>query len=272
MEVDAMKSTGMLVNALVVALTSVVTATGATLPGTVGDGNTSIYYVASTGEFGIQPDGWTIRIFEIRSSSGIFTADAIFPPGTLFDINTSTQKGWAAPANGIRKDFSLGVIAAPGLTLDFLLNDLRLSGPYCGCQTPILDLVYYAPGNMPPHGVDEEINFPAAGPGVTFTHQFAVTDAEDPASALVWSNLRFSLDGRRDPQFQPTLSPSGMFSWDTTGSPRGIYTATAIVTDSLGYRDMALLTINTTPEPSIVAVCGVAVIALASIRRRHNRT
>jgi hypothetical protein len=263
LELEAMKSIRLLALASLIALTSVATGIGETLPGIVGDANTSVYYVASTGEFGIQPDGWNIQIFLIQSTTGIFIANAVFPSGTLFDVNTATEKGWAGTgASAIRKDFSLGVIAASGMALDFLLKNLTLAGPSCGCSTPILDLVYYAPGNLPPRGLDEVVNFPTAGPGITFTHKLTAIDTEDQASALVWSDVQLRLDGRGDPLFQPTLSSLGIFSWDTTGSPRGSYTASAIVTDSVGHKDMVVLTINTIPEPTAFCLCGLAMICV----------
>jgi hypothetical protein len=124
--------------ATLIALTCVATATGATLPGMVGDGKPSMYYVTSTGEFGIQPDGYTSGLFLMRSAAGIFTGDAIFPPGTLFDVNTVTEKGWAVlPPHALRKDFSLGIIAASGLTAEFLFNDLTLFGPDAGLEARV---------------------------------------------------------------------------------------------------------------------------------------
>jgi hypothetical protein len=50
---------------LLIELASVTTCAGVTALGMVGDGNPSIYYVASTGEFGIQPDGFVTGIFLI---------------------------------------------------------------------------------------------------------------------------------------------------------------------------------------------------------------
>jgi hypothetical protein len=244
----------------------------ATVQGAVGDGEPSVAYIAATGEMTIQPDREPVGLFQILSASGVFTGNAILPPASLgFDINTNNEKAWAVLAqNSFVEDFSLGVIAPSGLTLDFLLNDFTMvgSGGF-GTATFIFDLVYYAPGNTPPRGADALVHFPAAGSGVTFNHQFSATDSENPATALVWTNLEFSLDGLGTPQFQPTLSPTGLFTWDTTGSPRGIYTATAIVTDLGGYADMTVLTINTTPEPTTAALCSLAMIWIALLRTKR---
>jgi hypothetical protein len=116
--------------------------------GMVGDGRTSIYYVASIGEFGIQPDGHAIGFFEILSASGIFTAEANLPPNGLgLDFNTNDRKAWASlPANAFTDNFSLGDIAAPGLSLEFLLNDLfAQAGGGFGTPKDNIDFVYFVP-------------------------------------------------------------------------------------------------------------------------------
>jgi hypothetical protein len=234
-----------------------------TFPGTVGDDKPSMAYVAATGEIIIQPDREPIGLFQILSASGIFTANATLPPSPLeIEANTTHEKAWLTfHTSALIEDFSLGVIAPSGLANDFALNDFTINGSGgFGTATLLLDFVYYGPSNTPPRGTDARVHFPAAGPGVTFTHQFGATDTQDPASALDWSGLQFSTDGPVNPKLRPTLSPTGLFSWNTTGSPRGSYLATAIVSDSGGYRDMVVLTINTIPEPATVAMCGLAII------------
>jgi hypothetical protein len=118
-----------------------------TVPGVVGDGRSSFYYFASTGEVGIQPDGLPVGLFDILSASGIFTADAALPPDALFATNTQFRKSWSAlPANAFTTDLSLGFIASPGLTLDFLLNDLTiLVGGGFGTPHFLGDVVYTIP-------------------------------------------------------------------------------------------------------------------------------
>jgi hypothetical protein len=38
----------------------------ATVPGSIGDGVQSLYYVALTGEFGLQPDGQPNGLFDVQ--------------------------------------------------------------------------------------------------------------------------------------------------------------------------------------------------------------
>jgi serralysin len=116
-----------------------------TVPGAANDGRTSIQYDARTGAFTIQPDTQPVGLFQIESASGIFNAPANLPPGGLgFDVNTATEKSWAGlQFSAFLSNFSLGVIAAPGLQPDFLLNDLTLvgSGGF-GTNNRPFDLVY----------------------------------------------------------------------------------------------------------------------------------
>lgn len=134
--------------AFLIAVSATTACSAISFPGMANDGMTSFYYVATTGEFGIQPDGQSIGMFEIQSDSGVFTAEAVFPPNSLgVDFNTSMRKSWTAlPANGFTTDFSLGVIASPGLERDFLLNDLTaLAGRGFGTATDSIGLVYLIP-------------------------------------------------------------------------------------------------------------------------------
>jgi serralysin len=118
----------------------------ATTLGMQDDGRTSIQYDARTGEFTIEPDGTPVGLFDIRSASGIFNATAVtFPnPGLGLNVDTASRKFWAAlPAQAVNSDFSLGVIADPGLQQAFLLNDLTLTvSNGFGTANHLADLVY----------------------------------------------------------------------------------------------------------------------------------
>jgi hypothetical protein len=101
-------------------VTLAITSTGATTQGSVGDGTPSVAYIATTGEMIVQPDGIPIGLFDIRSDTEIFTANAVFPPQELLpNIDTASRKIWVTqPANALTDDFSLGIIAPSGLSLD----------------------------------------------------------------------------------------------------------------------------------------------------------
>lgn len=115
-----------------------------TVAGQPNDGKISVEYDPVTGAFVVQPDGNSVGLFDIQSAAGIFTGSAMFPPGTVVSVNSAAQKSWlGGMGSAFTANFSLGVIAAPGLSRDFLLNDLTLVGSG-GFGTPNvdLDLVY----------------------------------------------------------------------------------------------------------------------------------
>jgi hypothetical protein len=164
------------------------------------------------------PDGQPVGLFDIQSASGIFTGSARFPPAGLgFDIDTAMRKSWAAiPAGAFRTNFNLGLIAPPGLTKSFLLSDLTLTGSG-GLGTPnrALDLVYRTDAE---NGfiVVENASL-SSYPGAQLSHQFIASAGAPP---ITWSNLT-PLFGSATPKIAPTLSATGLFNWNTAGSPYG---------------------------------------------------
>jgi hypothetical protein len=113
-----------------------------------GDGETSLLYDARTGEFILQPDGTRIEFFDIESSANIFNANAVFPPGGMPLSNVPWRKTWTAVpfSNAFSANFSLGVIAAPNLQRDFLLNDLTILVNGGSLDRFTADLVYVHAG------------------------------------------------------------------------------------------------------------------------------
>ncbi|TWT47697.1 hypothetical protein [Botrimarina hoheduenensis] len=103
----------------------------ATTEGTPGDGQVSVRYDPLTGEIALFPDTNDIGLVRLSSASGVFTGSAaVLPSGsfqtdtdTLIGVVTNTGGGSILSGGGI----SLGPIAAPGLDLSFLLQDLELN-------------------------------------------------------------------------------------------------------------------------------------------------
>jgi hypothetical protein len=218
----------------------------ATMPGTMGDGDASIYYVASTGELGIQADGEQIGMFDIQSASGIFTAAATMPLGGLgLEINTSSNKAWVSlVANGFMQDFSLGIIAPPNLPFDFLLNDLTaLIGRGFGAEKDSSDLILLCCTPLIPR----DANLGDRARGALIDHFFATTG--DPP--FTWSNL--TLTSSLTPEIAPTLSESGQFRWNSAGSALGNYSFQATVTNATGSA-IGSLTVRLVPEPATMSV------------------
>ncbi len=109
-----------------VALFAVSTVSAATIAGAENDGNASLAYDFATGEFAVQVDGNAIGLIQVLSESSIFTgSDAVFPAGGLFTTDADNELGWAA-LSGQNADFSLGIVAAPGIPSATLLQDLTI--------------------------------------------------------------------------------------------------------------------------------------------------
>jgi hypothetical protein len=111
-----------------------------------------------------------------------------------------------------------------------------------------------------------------AGPIVAFVpetimHTFMATD-DGGAGGLTWGNLVF--DGPSAPAIAPTLGADGAFSWDTTGSLGGDYTAMATVTDAGGLSDVATLSMHVIPEPSSALLTLVGLVGMVGYGLRKR--
>jgi hypothetical protein len=237
----------------------------ATTSGSSGDGKTSISYDVSTGEIVIQPDGQPVGLFDIQSASGIFIADARLPPGGLgLDVNTANRKSWAAlQPSAFLADFSLGAIAPPGLTNNFLLNDLTLTGSGgFGTENRALDLLPFeiVDGFI----VVVDANLGNRAQGAQIEHQFSISAGIPP---IFWSNLT-PIAGNPLPKIAPSLTASGQFSWNTAGSPLGTYRWDVTATNPASS-DTGQLTVTLIPEPATVSLFGAAIVAFQSFCHRR---
>ena len=97
--------------------------------------------------------------------------------------------------------------------------------------------------------------------------QLVAMDAEDGNDAnLIWDTA-ISLTGPGVPSGTPTLTADGKFSWDPTGSVKGLYTTAIKVTDSGGLMDTAVLSVQV-PEPGVFVLAGMSLIGMIVTRRR----
>ncbi len=107
------------------------------------------------------------------------------------------------------------------------------------------------------------------------SYQMQGTDAEDGDDAnLDWTlntfTGPFSNGGNPLPgssNGNQMLSPTGLFTWDPTGSGRGYYFAGVTVMDSGGLMDTGILRVQV-PEPGAFVLAGLSLIGVFASRRR----
>jgi hypothetical protein len=119
---------------------------GAIAPrGRTGDGQTSVAYNAVTGELSVDPPaGGELTSIYISSVSGIFTGQPVQHIEGDFDVDTDNEI-FVAMFGATFGAISFGRAAEPGLSHDFVLDDLTVVGSLAG-GGPLgdVDLVYIA--------------------------------------------------------------------------------------------------------------------------------
>jgi hypothetical protein len=97
----------------------------------------------------------------------------------------------------------------------------------------------------PPLVVDSDLGDNVGG-GI-LNHSFTTSSGDSP---FMWGNLTAS--GPSVPAIAPTLSADGIFSWNTVGSPFGLYHF-EVTTANAGGSDVGRLSINlTSPPPRVI--------------------
>ena len=99
------------------------------------DGVSDLIYVRSTGELVVDPDGVAVGGLQIKSASGAFDRVSAALPAAEFRTDSNFQLGFAHPMNLLTDAISLGEILAPGLSTDFLLDDLTVLRGNAGLGT-----------------------------------------------------------------------------------------------------------------------------------------
>ncbi len=122
------------------------------VPGaTEGDSQTSVGYDAGTGEVWVDaPGGVELTSINIDSTAGIFTGQAARNLGGSFD-NDADNNIFKATFGSSFGSLSFGNVAQPGLSEEFMLNDLSVVGSLAGGGgLGAVDLIYVPePGALP---------------------------------------------------------------------------------------------------------------------------
>ncbi len=110
--------------------------------------------------------------------------------------------------------------------------------------------------------------------GTPASYQLQATDAEDGDD----DNLSWTLDGFTGPfdaggnpiagagNGNQTVSSTGLFEWDPTGSTNGYYFAAVTVEDSGALTDSGILRVQV-PEPSTMLLAGLSLVGVFARRR-----
>jgi hypothetical protein len=111
--------------------------------GTHGDSQTSIIYNPSTGELSVDaPSGTELTSINIDSAAGIFTANPADNLGGSFD-NDADNNIFKATFGSSFDSLSFGNVAQPGLSEEFVSNDLSVIGSLDGGGSlGDVDLIY----------------------------------------------------------------------------------------------------------------------------------
>jgi hypothetical protein len=115
-----------------------------------------------------------------------------------------------------------------------------------------------------------------ARPNDFVIHTFSATDSDTPLTDLTWSNFVFE---GADVAIVPTFDPlTRSFSWNTAGSPDGLYAARVTVSDPTGGSDTGTLFISLgdlpggepeLPEPATMTHLILTIIGLLGLVRKR---
>jgi hypothetical protein len=244
---------------------------------------------ASQDTVGTLPNPHLVYGFGQEASN--FGAEGI-TPGGIVEGNPWAEPLLLAQGTYARAEGTLTFDQAAALTFVnvFTVADNpedEINPPTAAATTEIFNIIPFGePTGEAPTVVDVTIsppalpdtnnaNEPAFNP---FTHQFALSNAGTATQPVAWANLQFtgytaaySGSGGDAADAAATLSPTGLFSWNANGAPRGIYNWSVVASNSVGSDTGTIqIHINAVPEPSTLALFGLAMVGGIGLVRRRN--
>lgn len=201
--------------------------------------------------------------FEDNSKVGSPLANT---PTAVYGIGTTLSGAWGIPLASQGTTANLAYIVIPENSKPSIDIRVKVAGQDGGILADLPASAFPGfgqPTNATPIVGDKMVDWFSQNPPAANSDSLSLTDDGPPG---VWSIDSFVSPNGNAPSIDPN---TGVFTWIGNGSPEGVYPAVLKYTDGGGLSDVGTLTIKWhIPEPSTLALFGLALVGFAGCRRK----